>query len=108
VIRHHEKPVSAMLPPEQRYFLLQNLRLKLEAAKAALMGRNQSLYADNLKSAAVWAASYFESADAAVAGFRQQLDSLAMREVAPALPDISDSLRALQARRQQLSQEGNP
>jgi len=108
VIRHHDKPVSAMLPPEQRYFLVQNLRLKLEAAKAALMGRNPSLYEDNLKAAAAWTGTYFETADAAVTGFRRQLEGLAKRDVAPALPDISDSLRALQARRQRLSQEGNP
>jgi uroporphyrin-III C-methyltransferase len=105
VIRHHDKPVSAMLPPEQRYFLLQNLRLKLAAAKAAVSGRNQSLYRDNLQEAAAWADTYFATGDPAVAGFRQQLESLAQRNVAPALPDISASLRELQARRQRISQE---
>lgn len=105
VIRHHDKPVAAMLPPEHRYFLLQNLRLKLEAAKAALMGRNQSLYEDNLKSAAAWADTYFAADDPTVAGFRQQLDELAKRNVAPVLPDISASLRELQTRRQQISLE---
>ncbi len=105
VIRHHDKPVSAMLPPEQRYFLIQNLRLKLEAAKAALMGRNQSLYADNLQAAANWAAAYFEADDPGVSGFREQIEALAQRNVAPALPDISASLRELQARRQRLTQE---
>ena len=106
VIRHHDRPISAMLPPEQRYFLLQNLRLKLEAAKAALMGRNQTLYADNLAAAADWTATYFESGDPAVVGFREQLDGLAKQEIAPALPDITASLRTLQARRQRISQEG--
>lgn len=105
VIRHHDRPISAMLPPEQRYFLLQNLRLKLEAAKAALMGRNQALYQDNLKSAADWVATYFEAGDPAVAGFRGQIEGLAKRQIAPPLPDISASLRALQERRRQLSQE---
>lgn len=99
VIRSHDKPVSAMLPPEQHYFLLQNLRLKLEAAKAALMGRNQSLYEDNLLAAAAWTGAYFKAADPAVVGFRQQLEELAQRDVAPELPDISGSLRELQARR---------
>jgi uroporphyrin-III C-methyltransferase len=105
VIRHHDKPVSAMLPPEQRYFLLQNLRLKLAAAKAAVSGRNQPLYRDNLQAAAAWADTYFASADPAVGGFRQQLESLAQRNVAPELPDISGSLRELQAQRQRISQE---
>ena len=107
-VRHHDKPVTAMLPPEQRYFLVENLKLKLEAAKAALMGRNQTLYADNLTAAAQWVGSYFKAEDPAVNGFRQQLEALALREVAPALPDISASLRALQARRQRLDQEANP
>jgi uroporphyrin-III C-methyltransferase len=105
VIRHHNRPISAMLPPEQRYFLLQNLRLKLEAAKAALMGRNQALYADTLKSAEDWVSTYFEAGDPAVTGFRSQLEGLAQRQIAPALPDISGSLRALQERRKQLSSE---
>jgi uroporphyrin-3 C-methyltransferase len=106
VIRHHDRPVSAMLPPEQRYFLLQNLRLKLEAAKAALMGHNQSLYGENLAAAAEWASVYFDSEDPAVVGFRDQLEGLAKREIAPALPDISASLMALQARRQRVSEGG--
>ena len=108
VIRHHDKPISAMLPPEQRYFLIQNLKLKLEAAKAALMGRNQSLYQENLQAAADWAASYFAESDPGVAAFRSQVGALAQRSVAPALPDISDSLMALQARRQRLTQETAP
>ena len=107
VVRHHDKPVTAMLPPEQRYFLVQNLRLKLEAAKAALMGSNQALYADNLTAAADWVGTYFKSDDPVVNGFRQQITALAERDVAPPLPDISASLRALQARRQRLSQEAS-
>lgn len=104
VIRHHDQPISAMLPPEQRYFLVQNLRLKLEAAKSALMGRNQTLYSDNLDAAVEWTGSYFDLSDPAVAGFREQLQGLSKRRIAPDLPDISASLRALQARRIQLSQ----
>ena len=38
-------------------------------------------------------------------GFREQLERLAGRQIAPELPDISGSLRALQARRQLISQE---
>ncbi len=106
VIRHHERPVSAMLPPEQRYFLTQNLRLKLENAKAAMMGRNQTLYADNLNSAVAWTDRYFKAGAAQVSGFKSQLQGLASRVIAPSLPDLSGSLRALQERRQTLDREG--
>ncbi|MEW8506593.1 MAG: uroporphyrinogen-III C-methyltransferase [Candidatus Thiodiazotropha sp.] len=106
VIRHHERPVSAMLPPEHRYFLLQNLRLKLENAKAAMMGRNQALYSDNLNSALAWVDRYFQASAPDVTGFMSQLDNLAARVIAPQLPDISGSLRALQERRKRVGREG--
>ncbi|MES9991822.1 MAG: uroporphyrinogen-III C-methyltransferase [Candidatus Thiodiazotropha sp.] len=105
VIRHHDRPLGAMLPPEHRYFLLQNLRLKLENAKAAMMGRNQTLYSDNLNSALAWIDRYFELSASDVAGFKSQLNELATRVIAPQLPDISGSLRALQERRKTLSRE---
>ncbi|MES9942717.1 MAG: uroporphyrinogen-III C-methyltransferase [Candidatus Thiodiazotropha sp. 6PLUC2] len=106
VIRHHDRPISAMLPPEQRYFLLQNLRLKLENAKAALMGREVTLYADNLNAAMKWLDDYFLLDDPAVSGFRSQVEVLTARDIAPELPDITASLRLLQEKRQQLNQEG--
>ncbi|MCU7877535.1 MAG: uroporphyrinogen-III C-methyltransferase [Candidatus Thiodiazotropha sp. (ex Lucinoma borealis)] len=106
IIRHHDRPVSAMLPPEHRYFLVQNLRLKLESANAALMGRNQSLYSENLKGATEWVDHYFQISDPSVNGFLAQLGGLAARDIAPVLPDISGSLRALQAKREALHQEG--
>jgi uroporphyrin-3 C-methyltransferase len=103
VIRRHDRPVTAVLAPEQRYFLVQNLRLKLETAKVALMGRNAPLYRDSLDAASQWVADYFETADPTVAAYTAQLKSLANRQIAPDLPDISGSLRALQAKRQALS-----
>jgi uroporphyrin-3 C-methyltransferase len=106
VIRHHDRPVTAMLPPEQRYFLMQNLRLKIENAKAAMMGRNQALYADNLNSAIGWIDRYFQTSAPEVVGFKSQLEGLAARVIAPELPDISASLRALQKRRQSMNREG--
>jgi uroporphyrin-3 C-methyltransferase len=106
VIRHHDRPVSAMLPPEQRYFLIQNLRLKIENAKAAMVGRNQLLYGDNLSSAIEWIDHYFKASAPEVEGFKSQLEGLAATEIAPALPDISGSLRALQQRRKTLNREG--
>ncbi len=105
VVRHHDRPVTAMLPPEQRYFLLQNLKLKLETAKAALMGRNPELYRDSLDAAIQWVKDYFQPDDPRVQAFIVQVQGLAGRDVAPALPDISGSLRALQAKRESLSME---
>ncbi|MBT2969198.1 MAG: hypothetical protein B6D72_04435 [gamma proteobacterium symbiont of Ctena orbiculata] len=105
VIRHHDRPIGAMLPPEHRYFLLQNLRLKLENAKSAMMGRNQLLYSDNLNSAIDWIDHYFQASASDVAGFRSQLEGLTAKEIAPQMPDISGSMRALQERRKRINRE---
>ncbi|MDJ0806241.1 MAG: uroporphyrinogen-III C-methyltransferase [Gammaproteobacteria bacterium] len=106
VIRHHAQPITAMLSPEQGYFLRQNLRLKLEGASVALIGRNGAFYRDSLESSAVWVERYFATDSPQVKSFRRQLTEMLEQEVAPGLPVISASLRALQARRDELMQGG--
>lgn len=105
VIRHYQEPVEAMLSPEQGYFLRQNLRLKLESATIALLGRNAGFYRESLQSAADWVNSYFAPDVPQVEAFAGQLAHLALQEIAPELPDISASLRALQDHREALNQE---
>lgn len=104
VIRKHDQPIGAMLPPAQSYFLKQNLRLKLEGAKIALMGRDNAFYQDNLRTSAAWVQRYFVKDSTQVQGFIEQLTALAQEQIAPQLPDISASLRALQERRQKITQ----
>lgn len=105
VIRHHQQPIAAMLPPEQGYFLKQNLRLKLEGASAALMGRNASFYRESLQASAAWTERYFASGSPQVEAFSEQLAQLEKQDIAPELPDISAALRALQTHREELNQE---
>jgi uroporphyrin-3 C-methyltransferase len=106
VIRHHDKPIAAMLPPEQRYFLIQNLRLKLEGAKAALLGRDAAFFRDNLTAASAWVEQYFALESPEVRDFQQQLETLSDEQIAPTLPDITGSLRVLQERREQMNRGG--
>jgi uroporphyrin-3 C-methyltransferase len=105
VVRHHDQPITAMLPPEQRYFLVQNLVLKLEGAKLALLGRNASLYQQTLETSIAWLERHFAPASTQVIAFREQLLALAVVEIAPELPDISASLRALDSRRVKMNRE---
>lgn len=107
VIRKHDQPIGAMLPPAQSYFLKQNLLLKLEGAKIALMGRDNAFYQDNLRSSGAWVERYFATGSPRVQGFIEQLTVLAQAQIDPQLPDISASLRALQKRREELTQGAN-
>ena len=107
VIRHHGRPVQAMLPPEQQYFVYQNLRLQLEAARTALLQRDQTLYDTSLETARQWLDEFFDPDDGDTRSMKQAIDGLRKVQVRPPLPDISRSLVALQERLKQLgSQSG--
>ena len=95
-IQHHGQADRPLLAPDQRYFLRQNLRLNLEAARIALLRRDSQTYQQTLRSAQEWIALYFDNAAASTAGALQELAHLQQTDIAPSLPDISGSLNALQ------------
>lgn len=94
VIRQQEDAPQAVLIPEQRYFLYQNLRLKLETARFALLSGKQSIYASSLQTSIDWLQRYFvgEQRDALLAS----LETMQAEQIDVTLPDISGSLRWLQ------------
>ena len=99
-IRERDQPVQAMLAPEHEFFLYENLKLHLAAARLGLARADQALFSDNLASAADWVRDHFDADEGGAATLLATLDELRAVDVRPALPDISKSLRALRARRQ--------
>lgn len=98
VIRHRGEPVSAMLPPEQRYFVIQNLRLQLQAARLAMLRGDQTLYLTSLQTAQRWLQEFFDLQSHQTKAVLDALAALQKIELKPAMPDISGSLIALQER----------
>lgn len=95
VIKRRSEVEHALLAPDERYFLRQNLRLKLESARLALLQRNSQLYQDTLNDAQQWIKRYFDVAAPATAGALDELTRLQQTEITPKLPDISASQNAL-------------
>jgi len=93
VIRHQQEGAAAVLVPEQRYFLYQNLRLKLEAAHFALLSGKTAAFEASLNSAQQWLDRYFmgEQRDALIVSLSELQASSTQVE----RPDISGSLRWL-------------
>jgi uroporphyrin-3 C-methyltransferase len=87
-----------LLPPEQEYFLRENLSLQLNTAQLALLKRDAPTYRDSLARARAWLDRYFDRHSTAVANVADELSRLASAPIAPALPDVSASLKALDAR----------
>ena len=97
-IRERDKPVQAMLAPEHQFFLYENLKLHLEAARLGLARGDQALFHDNLQEAMDWLGRYFETGDHTTVSLRSAIEGMLSLDIHPALPDISQSLRALKVR----------
>lgn len=95
VIRRHDQPVSAMLPPSQQYFLYQNLQLQVESARIALLRQENILFRSSLETANEWLGSFFDPKDAATQSMQQTLQEIQATNLNPVLPDISGSLGLL-------------
>lgn len=105
VLRRHDKPLNAMLPPEHAFFLHQNLRLQLESARLALLRRDQKLFDDSLTQAGQWLAEFFEPEHPQTQAMQAALKELTDTRVRIAIPDISDALVSL---KQQLELSREP
>jgi len=94
VIRHQQDAAVAVLVPEQRYFLYQNLRLKLESARLGLLSAREAVFHDNLASAEQWLQQYFIGTDRDA--MLDMLKVMQSETIAVDVPDISASLIWLQ------------
>ena len=103
-LHEHDKPVRPMLPPERQYFLRENLRLQLAAARLALLRNDPVQYRSALKTTGDWLTAYFDTEAAAVQQLDKQLQDIAAVDIAPTLPDVSGSLRLLR-QQMQLSEQ---
>ncbi|MEO5574012.1 MAG: uroporphyrinogen-III C-methyltransferase [Gammaproteobacteria bacterium] len=95
VVRYDNKTAAPLIAPEQSYFLYQNLRLQLEAARLALLRRDAPSYRATLNTARNWLTIYFDTNTAATRHLLNTLARLSDTEINPPLPEISSSLKAL-------------
>lgn len=94
IVRRHDAPVTAMMPPEHRYFIYQNLRMQLEAARFAILRADAELYKSSLTTVQEWL-NEFVVKDPAAQAMAEELNGLVDVNIRPELPDISGSLRLL-------------
>lgn len=96
IIQQRDEPIEPLLSPEQVYFLQQNLHLMLEQSQLSLLQGHQPSYDVSLDKASEWIKDYFLD-DATRAALLKGLNEVKGVEVAPQLPDISGSLKALKS-----------
>lgn len=94
-IRRRDERIQPLLAPQEEYFLRQNLRLKLESARLALLQGHAALYRDSLAEAQDWLERYFAPQDPATLRVTEAVTALAAIDPAAPPPDISASLKLL-------------
>lgn len=96
IIRRNSQLESGLLSVEQRVLIADMLRLKLESIKTLLLVRKTALFHQELKDAQAWLERYYDQQDAQVASLLMELKNMQQIQLVPTIPDISQSLVALQ------------
>ena len=86
---------TILLPPEQEYFLRENLKLRLLSARLALLLQDQSGYHADIAAAEKMLEQYFNRRDDGVEAAMYELKRLGSLRIAVKAPDIQSSLVAL-------------
>lgn len=94
VRRSNDEISPALLPPGQRFFLQQNLRLKLEAARLALLQGDTKTFHTSIKTARQWIEKYFNTEATATNSMLSALAPYSDIDLNPSIPDAQDALDA--------------
>ncbi len=96
VVRHNSGAKGdAVSTPDQRIYLQQNLRLKLEVARLALLQRDTRTFHGTIATIQAWLNRYYDINASSTNAMLSSLTPLATLELQPALPDLSGALHLL-------------
>jgi len=106
IVRRVDAPEAPLLPPEQSYFLRENLRLRLLNARLALLSRNQAAFGEDLRVARQWLQRYYDPRARATQEALARLEQLQESPISfqpPSITDSLDAVRDFKARRDRAS-----
>lgn len=95
-IQNVTETAKPLLMPEQRYFLVANLRLMLSGAQMAVLRTDTQTFKSNLGQATQWLTEYFDRDDQAVQSMLSELEDMSGQDLTPERPNITGSIVALQ------------
>ncbi len=90
-----ERPAAALLTPQEVFFLRENLRLRLLAARLALLSRDERAFRADLTAGRDWLERYFDTRVRSVESASATLAQLVATPMVTDLPDLARSLDAV-------------
>ena len=90
-----DRPAAPLVTPQQSFFLRENLRLRLLAARLALLTRDDRGFKADLQAASVWLKQYFDLQSKPVQAALATLAQQAAITMPGEMPDLAASLDAV-------------
>lgn len=90
-----DKPTAPLLSTEHRFYLRENLKLRLLSARIALLQRDEMSYQADLNTVKTWLHQYYDIQHPNAVKALALLDKLIENKVNLALPDLAESLSAI-------------
>src|SRR3954469_18716791 len=97
VVREIGAPQPPLLPPDQAWFLRENLRLRLLNARLSLLARDEAGFREDLRVSQNWLRRYFDPHSKQTADALAQMKQLSSVPVTFEMPNISESLDAVRS-----------
>jgi len=94
-VRSVNTPEALMLSPEQRYFVRENLKLRLLNARMALLSRDEGTFGDDLNSARQTLDQYFDTRARTTQQAQAALRQVQANNLSIEMPTLADSLNAV-------------
>ena len=98
-IRDLETQDAALVAPQQGYFLRENLKLRLLAARMALLARDEASFRDDLRASQALITRWFDARARPTTVVLASLKQVAETPVVISVPDINASLAAVRTAR---------
>jgi len=94
-VENLDRPAAPLLAPPQQYFLRENLKLRLLAARFDLLFRDQQGFRADLDAADAWLGKYFDTRAQPVQTVQLVLKQSRATDMAIEVPDLARSLEAV-------------
>ena len=102
IIRRRSDEIAQLMTPEWAALARQNIRMLVEQAQIAMLSANQALFEQSLQRAERFVALFAEQDAERVASILESLKALQGEQVAPELPDLTDTRSALEGQMDRL------
>jgi uroporphyrin-3 C-methyltransferase len=94
-IENLDRPEAPLLSPPQQFFLRENLKLRLLAARFDLLFRDPVNFRADLGAAGAWLKQYFDTRSPQVQSLQAQVKQMQATDMAAEVPDLARSLEAV-------------